>query len=65
MGMIKFLTDGSWWVSSESDPRWNGGGHSSDVGMFQAGGDSTSWIAKCEGLYGDRPDDLVVGYMKD
>lgn len=65
MGLIKFLTSGSWWVYSESDSRWNNGGSSNSVGMFGIPPEAQTWMDSCEKKYGDPPDDLTIGYMKD
>ena len=65
MGLIKFLRDGTWWVSSESDPRFDTSGHGS-VGMGSMPPDANAWVeARAKELGVAVPDDLVFGYMKD
>lgn len=65
MGLIKFLRDGSWWVTSESDPRWNGSGQGL-VGMQSMPREAQAFVtAKILELGEDPPDDLTYGYMKD
>ncbi len=65
MGLIKLLRHGSWWVTSASDPRWNGSGRSDHVGMFATPGEATAHVERKRQELGEPPDDLEWGYMKD
>jgi hypothetical protein len=59
------MRPGSWWVSSESDPRWNGNGRG-EVGMFGIPAGAQAFIdAKKVELGEEPPDDLEYTYMKD
>jgi hypothetical protein len=64
MGFIKFLREGTWWVRSESDPRWNASGRAK-VGMYGKPDAVDIKVAEMVALLGDPPDDLEWGYMKD
>ena len=59
------LKEGSWWLKSGSDPRWNMEG-SGPVGMFSlpVGAQKAIEEKKAE-LKEEPPDDLEYGYMKD
>jgi len=56
---------GSWWVYSKIDSRWNNNGRGE--GFVTTGGPSDiyDWIDKCKELFGEEPDDLKAGFMKD
>jgi hypothetical protein len=65
MGIIKFTREGSWWISSQSDPRWNDNGRAM-VGMFERPPEvDTAIEAKKAELGEEPPEDLEWGYMKD
>lgn len=65
MGMFSPVKDGSWWVSSESDPRWNCSGRGM-VGGFMCPGSAQHAIELLKKELGEEPpDDLQFGYMKD
>jgi hypothetical protein len=55
---------GTWWLHSESDPRWNASG-TTKVGGFARPKPSIDKQAELEKLYGEPPTDLVWGYEKD
>ena len=55
---------GSWWVKSQSDPRWNKTGRGK-VGSFMIPSGAEARINKCEKEFGVKPEDLEYGYMKD
>lgn len=55
---------GSWWVSSKTDPRWNGSGHD-DVGGFMMNESAEAHIKAKKKELGKPPKDLEFGYMKD
>jgi hypothetical protein len=58
------LKEGSWWIRSESDPRWNRSGRG-QVGMFMVPAEAEAEKASLEARYGPPPEDLEFGYMKD
>jgi hypothetical protein len=59
------IKQGSWWIESKSDPRWNCQGQGY-VGGFECPSDATSAMEeKKKELGEDPPDDLKYGYMKD
>ncbi len=59
------IKEGSWWVISNFDPRWNGQGRAS-VGGFECPQEATHHIKKIkEELEEEEPADLEFGYMKD
>lgn len=64
MGLIKLLRDGSWWVRSVQDPRWNGNG-SGQVGAYTVPSEAQTHIDRCKETLGEPPADLEIGYMKD
>lgn len=57
--------EGSWYVHSESDPRWNKSGRG--FGLVCEGGPSEmkDWIEHCKKEFGKVPDDATQGFMKD
>ncbi len=56
---------GTWWISSESDPRWNDEGRAK--GLVCAGGPSeiTEAFERKKKKLGKPPKDLKQGFMKD
>lgn len=65
MTMFKPVQEGSWWVSSKSDSRWDCQG-SGSVGGFMCPTTATAAIEKKKKELGEEPpDDLEFGYMKD
>jgi len=64
--MIKFASSGSWWLSSESNPKWNCSGDTKFCGGFTMPDECTNKIEKLkEILKEEPPKDLEWGYMKD
>jgi len=63
--VIKLLAPGSWWISSQSDPRWNGGGRSEEVGGFELPKEAREFVQQKEKELGDPPADVSWGYWKD
>lgn len=59
------IKEGSWWLNSKSDPRWNVEGRSSYVGGLVMPSDCESKIEELKKELGEPPDDLEWGYMKD
>ncbi len=61
------LKEGTWWLKSESDPRWNCSGRD-NVGMFmtvEACPPALLELKKKTKELGIAPKDLEFGYMKD
>lgn len=56
---------GTWWVVSKKDPRWNKSGRG--VGLASTGGpeEMKQWIESCRKKYGEPPKDCEHGFMKD
>ena len=63
MGM--FGGEGSWYVHCKSDMRWNKSGRG--FGAVTAGGpkEMKTWIKLCTLKYGEPPEDVEIGFMKD
>jgi hypothetical protein len=59
------MAPGTWWIRSMKDPRWNASGPSPAVGMFGRPPEVDDKIADLKKTYGDPPDDVEWGYMKD
>ena len=64
MSMIKLLTEGGWWLKSESDPRWNCSGSSDSVGGFVMPPECKQKFEDLKKELGEPPEDLKYGYMK-
>ena len=62
--MFNPLRPGSVWLHSRLDPRWNKSA-SYDVGGFIKPTIVDDWIELLTLKYGDPPEDLKWGYMKD
>lgn len=58
------MTMGSWWLRSKSDSRWNADGRAS-VGMFGMPSECKEKVELLTLKYGEPPEDLEFGYMKD
>ena len=58
------MANGSWWLESKSDPRWNINGTGS-VGMFGMPSACREKLEELRAIYGEAPADLSYGYMKD
>ena len=56
---------GTWWLLSPSDKRWCVNGHANAVGGFYQPKELKQKLEELKKLYGDPPDDLEWGYMKD
>jgi len=61
---MKLLTEGSWWLRSESNPKWNCKGYSSRVGGFVMPKECEERIKELEIILGEMPEDLEYGYNK-
>lgn len=56
--------NGTWWIRSETDPRWDAQG-SASVGGFCMPPEVEQAIKSKKETLGDPPDDLESGYIKD
>jgi len=61
---MKLLTEGTWWLKSKIDPRWNCRGRAF-VGGYMMPFECKKIIEKLEQLYGEQPPDLKWDYEKD
>ncbi len=57
------IREGSWWVTSKLDPRWNGEGRA--VGIAGGAMACETHIAAMKKKYGEPPSDLEYNFMKD
>lgn len=57
-------SEGTWYFSSESDPRWSASGRG-PVGDFTFSTEAEAELEKLKLRLGDPPADLLWGYMKD
>jgi len=64
MGLFKIVREGSWWLRSEQDPRWNCSG-SACVGGFVQPQECKDMIKIKTEEFGDPPEDLEWEYMKN
>lgn len=64
MGIFSPVREGSWWLHSEKDPRWNCTGRAG-VGGFVIPQECKNKIEQLKQTLGEPPDDLKWGYMKD
>jgi len=58
------IKEGTWWLRSKKDPRWNCNGHDM-VGCFELSYYQKKAFEKKKKELGEPPDDLEWGYMKD
>jgi len=61
---MKLLHPGTWWIRSESDPRWNTSGRA-DVGLFTKPSQLEERMKTLQQKLGEPPSDLEWGYEKD
>jgi hypothetical protein len=66
MGFLSgiMVRQGTWWLNSKSDPRWNSDGRS-QVGGLEIPEECQKKIDELKQTLGDPPKDLEWGYMKD
>ena len=57
------LKEGTWYLESLSDPRWNTAGRGT-VGGFEMPEACRTKIRELEQQYGTQPADLIYGYEK-
>lgn len=65
MSMFGGPKEGTWTISSESDPKWNKSGRASWLCCAGIHPDAEKWIQECEKKYGKQPKDLSYGFWKD
>ena len=58
------LKEGSWWLNSKEDERWNCQGRCC-VGSFTIPSGCKDKLEELRKKYGKEPEDLKFGYMKD
>lgn len=58
------LKQGTWWLESKTDSRWNCTGTAS-VGGFEMCPEARSALERLIEVLGEPPEDLQHGYMKD
>lgn len=58
------LQEGSWYIISKKDPRWNASG-TGFVGMLTKPEEVDATIEEKKKTLGEPPDDLEWGYMKN
>jgi hypothetical protein len=61
---MKLLRQGTWWIHSKIDKRWNINGRCM-CGGFMKPEEVDRAIEKFRKIYGNPPSDLNWGYMKD
>lgn len=59
------IKGGSWWLRSESDPKWNTEGSGCYVGGLMMPSECKEAVERLKKKYGSPPNDLEYGYMKD
>ena len=59
------MGEGSWWLISNKDPRWNCSGGGWTGGVMGGSRERDAKLKQLEQKYGDQPDDLRLGYAKD
>jgi len=66
MGIIKWSSSGSWWLSCESAPKWNCSGTTPLSGGFVMPEECKAKLEELKKKYKEEPPkDLEWGYMKD
>ena len=61
---MKILVEGSWWMHSEKDPRWNATGRGFVGGMAMPE-ECRKKLGELQAEFGEPPDDVEWGYLKD
>lgn len=62
---MKPFKSGTWWLSSESDPRWNCSGEAHVVALGYFPREAQEKLDQLEATLGSRPEDLVLDWWKD
>lgn len=65
MGMFFRASEGTWWLSSKKDPRWNFTSRELVAGVFSAERKCVQKIEELKLTLGEPPEDLEYGFMKD
>lgn len=65
MGLFSNVPNGTWWLRSRSDPRWNMSGKGIVGGLAVPSGAKRAIEEKRKELGEEPPDDLEFNYMKD
>ncbi len=63
-GIAAGVREGTWWLHSKSDPRWNAEGQSV-VGGLEMPDECRQKMEELKKTLGNPPRDLEFGYMKD
>lgn len=56
---------GSWWVICKSDLRWDKSGRACGLVMLGGPQEMQEWIRQCTMKYGEPPEDIEIGFVKD
>lgn len=56
---------GSWWLYSKTDSRWDCSGNTDSCGGFVMPDECKARLEFLKEQFGEPPDDLEYGYMKD
>ena len=64
MGLFSPVREGSWWLRSKSDSRWNSDGRTY-VGGFVMPDECKRKLDELKKTLSEPPEDLEWGYMKD
>jgi len=59
------MREGSWWLRSPSDERWNRNGKTRSCGGFSMPQECKEKLEELKEELGEPPADLEYGYMKD
>ena len=65
MSMIKWTKEGTAWLTSEKDKRWNNHSVRCICGGFTMPDELKEKVEELKKKFGDPPDDLEFNYMKD
>lgn len=64
MALIRPIREGSWWIYSKKDSKWNRSGRGF-VGGLMKPDEVDKVVEELKKELGEPPDDLEWGYMKD
>lgn len=61
------MKEGSWWLSSKTNPEWNRSGRGPVGGgiTVEQIPEAQIWLRYCREVYGPEPEDLMLGWMSD
>jgi hypothetical protein len=57
--------EGTWWLKSKNDPRWNKTSRGFGLVTESGPGELGSWLKECRKKFGRPPDDCECGFAKD